>query len=104
QQFGALERERAIRARNARDAISTARSIEERLGIEDGLAENPSLEELRDLAARFAKAQLEERTVVEERVRRLYQRVGELRGVRDRFERELGLVGERVDLEQAQAE
>lgn len=103
-QFGALEREHSIRAKTARDAINTARSIERELGIEDGLSEHPDLDELQILAARFAETNLDDRPALETRVKRLNQRVGELRGIQERFERELGLVGETVDEAQAQAE
>jgi exonuclease SbcC len=103
-QFGALEREHAIRERNAQVAVTAARTIERALGIQDGLSADPTLEELQALAARFAAANLDERAALETRVRRLNQRVGELSGTRDRFERELGLVGETVDIEIAQLE
>lgn len=103
-QFGALEREHLIRTRNARDAIAAARAIERELGIDEGLSEQPTLAELQDLASRFAQTNLDERPALETRVKRLNQRVGELRGTQERFERELGLVGETVDEEQAQKE
>lgn len=104
QQFGGLEREAGIRTQNARHAIDAARSIERELGIEDGLSEQPAPEELQDLAERFAQTNLEERSVLDARVKRLHQRVGELRGTQERFERELGLTGETVDVEAAQSE
>ena len=104
QQFGGLEREAGIRTQNARHAIDAARSIERELGIEDGLSEQPAPEELQDLAERFAQTKLEERPVLDTRVKRLHQRVGELRGTQERFERELGLTGETVDVEAAQSE
>lgn len=103
-QFGALEREHAIRSRNVHEAIQSARSIESEIGIQDGLSQEPSLEELQALVERFAQTNLEERAVLQPRVNQLHQRVGELRGVQDRFERELGLYGEIVDVEQAEQE
>lgn len=103
-QLGALEREHTIRTKNARDAVRTAQTIERELGIEDGLSDQPSPEELGALSERFVQTNLEERPALEMRVKRLNQRVGELRGTQDRFERELGLVGETVDAEQAQTE
>ncbi len=103
-QFGALEREHAIRAKNAREAITAAREIEHALGIEDGLSAEPALDELQDLAERFAQTNLDERPALDARVKRLNQRVGELRGTQDRFERELGLLGEIVEVEDAQRE
>lgn len=103
-QFGALEREHSIRTRNAREAVNAARAIEQELGIEEGISEQPSLQELQDLAARFAETNLDERPALDARVKRLHQRVGELRGIQERFERELGLLGEIVDVELAQKE
>lgn len=103
-QLGALEREHSIRAKNARDAVNAIRRIERELGIEDGLSEQPALDELQDLAARFTQTNLDERPALETRVRRLNQRVGELRGAQERFERELGLIGETVIVEEAQKE
>lgn len=103
-QFGALEREQSIHTKNARAAIHAIRSIEQELGIDDGVSEQPALEELQELAARFAQTTLDERPVLETRVRRLNQRVGELRGTQERFERELGLVGETVEVAQAELE
>lgn len=103
-QFGALEREHSIRVKNARAATTNAQTIERELGIEDGLSAQPPLEELQELASRLAGTSLEERPALEARARQLHQRVGELRGIRERFERELGLVGETVDAEAAQAE
>lgn len=100
-QFGALEREHSIRTRNARDGVNAARAIERELGIDEGLSEQPPLDELQDLASRFAETNLDERPALETRVKRLNQRVGELRGTQERFERELGLVGESVDEAQA---
>ncbi len=101
-QLGALEREHSIRSRSAREAIAAARAIERELGIADGLSEQPALAELQDLAERFAQTNLDERPALEARVKRLNQRVGELRGTQERLERELGLVGEMVELEQAE--
>lgn len=103
-QFGALEREISIRTKNARDAVIAARSIEQELDIADGLSEQPTLQELQALEARFAESNAEKRPFLEARVRRLNQRVGELRGARDRYERELGLLGEIVDPAQAEEE
>jgi len=103
-QFGALERELAIRQGNATAAIRAAQNIERDLGIVDGLPQAPDIAELQALAARLGGANLQERPEVETRVRRLHQRVGELNGIRDRYERELGLVGETVDVAQAQVE
>ncbi len=101
-QLGALEREHSIRGKNARDAVSAIRNIERELGIDDGVSEQPTLEELQELAERFAQTNLDERPALETRVRRLNQRVGELRGTQERFERELGLLGEIVEVEQAE--
>ncbi|MBI4672857.1 MAG: AAA family ATPase [Chloroflexi bacterium] len=103
-QFGALEREHTIRQRNAQAAVNAAQTIARELGIADGLSEQPGIAELQALAARFSESKLEARPALETRVRRLHQRVGELSGTRDRFERELGLVGETVDAEQARLE
>ena len=101
-QLGALEREHSIREKNARDAVNAIRNIEHELGIDDGVSEQPTLEELQELAERFAQTNLDERPALETRVRRLNQRVGELRGTQERFERELGLLGEIVEVEQAE--
>lgn len=103
-QFGALEREHAIRQRNAEVAISAARELETELGIADGLSDEPAPEELQAMSARFASSPLQDRAALDARVRRLNQRVGELSGARERFERELGLVGETVNLDEAQLE
>ncbi len=103
-QFGALEREHTIRTKNARDAVNAIRAIEHELKIENALPQEPALEELQELAARFAQTNLDERPALETRVRRLNQRYGELRGVQERFERELGLVGETVDVQEAERE
>ncbi len=103
-ELGALERERAIRQRSAENAIATARELETALGLTDDLSAAPTPDELQALAARFAANPLQTRAALETRVRRLNQRVGELRGARDRFERELGLRGETVNVEAAQAE
>ncbi len=103
-QFGALEREHAIRTKNAHDAVSAARNLERELGIKDGLSPEPSKDELLERVARLGQITLRNRVELETRVKELNQRVGELRGIRERFERELGLVGETVDIEQAQAE
>lgn len=103
-ELGALEREQSIRAKNARAAINNALAIERELGIENGLPAQPSLDELKTLAARFTEDNSQERPALQARVRRLNQRVGELRGLEERFARELGLVGETVDPELAQSE
>lgn len=103
-QFGALEREHTIRTKNAQDAIRAAQAIERELGIQDGLSQQPSLQELTALTAHFAQTNPAERPALEARVKRLNQRVGELRGTQERFERELGLVGETVNIDQAQIE
>jgi exonuclease SbcC len=103
-QFGALEREQAIRSRNAREAMHAARAIESELSIEGGLSAEPTLAELQTLAERLAETNLDERPALEARVKRLNQRVGELRGTQERFERELGLLGEIVEVEEAERE
>jgi exonuclease SbcC len=103
-QFGALEREYAIRQRNAEVALSAARALETDLGFADGLSDKPTPEEWQTMSARFASSPLQDRAALEAQVRRLNQRVGELSGARERFERELGLVGETVNLEDAQLE
>lgn len=103
-QFGALEREHSIRQRNADAAVLAARELENELGIADDLSVEPALAELQAFAARFAGSPLQDRAALDSRVRRLHQRVGELNGTRDRLERELGLVGEIVNAEQAQLE
>lgn len=103
-QFGALEREHSIRQRNADAAVLAARELENELGITDDLSVEPALAELQAFAARFAGSSLQDRAALDSCVRRLHQRVGELNGTRDRLERELGLVGEIVNAEQAQLE
>lgn len=103
-QFGALEREHSIRTKNAREALDSARSIERALNITDGLSAQPTLEELQELSARFGQVNLDERPALDLRVKRLNQRVGELRGTQERFERELGLVGETVEVQEAEKE
>lgn len=102
--YGATEREWRIREKNVREAISAAHHIELELGIRDGLADQPTLEELAALSDRLTNLNFDDKPRLQAQVNRLHQRVGELKGARDRFERELGLVGESVDLEQAQAE
>lgn len=104
QQLGALDKEHTISVRNAQQAITQARGIETRLGIEDGLSAEPTLEELQTAASRLSSSSLPARETLQERVKGLNQRLGELRGTRERFERELGLVGETVDAEVAQDE
>ncbi|HZQ07232.1 MAG TPA: AAA family ATPase [Anaerolineae bacterium] len=103
-EFGGLEREQSIRTKNVRDAVSAARTIERELGIQDGLPPQPTKEQLWSAVERIDQASLGNRAELETRVKELNQRVGELRGTRERFERELGLVGEKVDIEQAQTE
>jgi len=103
-ELGALERERSIRQRNAENASAAARELETALRLTDVLSAAPTLDELQTHAARFASAPLQDRAALETRVRRLNQRVGELRGARERFERELGLNGETVNIEAAQME
>lgn len=103
-QFGALEREHSIRTRNAREASDAARGMERELGITEGLSAQPTLDELQELTARLGQVNLEERPALDQRVKRLNQRVGELRGTQDRFERELGLLGESVDVQEAELE
>lgn len=102
--YGASEREASLRDQRAQEAIAAALRIEQELGIEDGLSPAPSLQELEELDARFDKVNLQDRTRLEARVKHLIERAGELRSIRDRFERELGLVGEAVNPEQAEAD
>lgn len=103
-QFGALEREHSIRQSNADAAVLAARKLGNELGIADDLSTEPAPAELQAFAERFAGSPLQDRAALDSRVRRLHQRVGELSGTRDRLERELGLVGEIVNAEQAQLE
>lgn len=103
-QFGGLEREYTIRIKNAREAVNAARKIQSDFGMPDVLSPQPTPEELQHVAARLANENVENRSELEARVRGLNQRVGELRGTRDRFERELGLVGEKVNVESAEEE
>jgi exonuclease SbcC len=56
------------------------------------------VEDLEELAERFEQISLDERPVLDARVKNLHQRVGALRDTRNRLERELGLQGETVDL------
>ena len=103
-QFGALEREHAIRSKNARDAIQAAQRLERELGITAGLSAEPTAEELQTRVAQLAAEKLPERSALDSTLRRLHQRVGELQGARDRFARELGLGNEIVNLDEAQLE
>lgn len=102
--FGALERERAIRQRNAADALHAARALKNELGAVETLPDKPALAELRAQVERVRENPLQDRAALEIRVRQLHQRVGELNGTRERFERELGLVGENVNVQAAELE
>lgn len=102
--LGATERECKIRQRNVAEAMAAARTLLPELGLQVTLSDPPTLQELDALAAHFEDAPREERKTWETRVTQLYQRVGALRDTIARLERELGLVGERVDLEAARAE
>ncbi len=103
-QFGALEREHAIRSKNARDAIQAAQRLERELGITAGFSAEPTAEELQTRVAQLAAEKLPERAALDTTLRRLHQRVGELQGARDRFARELGLGNEIVNLDEARLE
>ena len=67
-QFGALEREHTIRTKNPRDAVNAARTIERGSEYQDGLSEQPTLEELQALTNKFAASNPEERPALDARV------------------------------------
>lgn len=102
--FGALEREHAIRVKNAGASIEAARKIDQALAMSGGLPAEPTPSDLQAVLDRLESLNLEARAGLEARFRSLNQRLGELRGVCERFERELGLVGEPVHLGEAEAE
>jgi DNA repair exonuclease SbcCD ATPase subunit len=97
-EFGASEREVKIREKNANDAVISAQAVLQDLNLANALDAEPTVEDLEELAERFEQISLDERPVLDARVKNLHQRVGALRDTRNRLERELGLQGETVDL------
>jgi DNA repair protein SbcC/Rad50 len=103
-EIGASERELKLRDKAALNAVVSIRALLEELRFAQDRGPQAQAQELEGLAERFKHVQLEDRSVLEMRVKTVQMRVGALRHTRDTLERELGLQGEEIDRAAAQDE
>lgn len=102
--IGRKEGERTTRREQADAHLSQARSLMQRLELEDGLPDDPTDDELNAWVDRICHLDIQDEDALQRERDELRERIGYLREQRQALETTLGLEGEMLDVEATQAE